>query len=165
MKDTSGCQFKLWNGFGSSIQCKKEHLCKMLGLLVFHSLKCLSNRQKYIFSTHERQIEFWNINKHNISVLPLSGDTKLSEKFLWCFNCTVSERSLEIFIGTLASKDLSTLACTLVLERSFITKENHISGSRLKVHLRGRFGSVCSNLKLKYVCLNSSKAYQDSFNF
>lgn len=77
----------------------------------------------------------------------------------------MSERSLEIFIGTLASKDLSTLACTLVLERSFITKENHIGGSRLKVYLRGRFGSVCYNLKLKYACLNSSKAYQDSFNF
>lgn len=160
MKDTSGCQFKLWNGFGSSIQCKKEHLCKMLGLLVFHSLKCLSNRQKYIFF-HSRKANrvLEHLYKH------LSGDTKLSEKFLWCFNCTVSERSLEIFIGTLALKDLSTLVCTLVLERSFITKENHISGSRLKVHLRGRFGSVCSNLKLKYACLNSSKAYQDSFNF
>lgn len=43
----------------------------MLGLLVFHSLKCLSNRQKYIFSTHEKQIEFWNINKHNISVFTI----------------------------------------------------------------------------------------------
>lgn len=87
------------------------------------------------------------------------GDIKFFEKFLWCFNCIVLERSFEIFIGMFVLKDLLILVCILVLECLFIIKENYISGSCLKVYLRGCFGFVCYNLKLKYVCLNFFKVY------